>query len=60
MCIFMLFSVELVLGDFAELLKWQEIKKIFDMAFPISLDTGDVVLLYILYNLGTKKVEVEV
>jgi hypothetical protein len=56
----MLFSVELVLGDFAELLKWQEIKKIFDMAFPISLDTGDVVLLYILYNLGTKKVEVEV
>lgn len=30
------------------------------MVFPLSLDTGDVVLLYILYNLGTKKMEIEV
>ena len=60
MCIFMLFSVELVLGDLAAWFKWEKIERVFDMAFTLSLDAGDVVLLYILYRLGTKKVEVEV
>ena len=43
MCIFMLFSVELVLGDLAAWFKWEKIERVFDMAFPLSLDTGDVV-----------------